>query len=170
MKFLVLLGCVLVSGLAAAQSYSVGIAGAYGDDIEEPGVNLRAYYNLKNDRICFGPEFTVFRTRSKTVGNEEEEVSLFEVNVNLHYIFELTEKLGVYPLTGVNFSREKVEVGSLEEAEEEWGVNLGLGAHYAVGKFTVFTEYDHLFSELNQNSFLLGVFFTFGKGGEKTME
>lgn len=164
MRFICLLviGCSLGFTEVNAQSYSVGMAGVYGDDIEEPGVNLRAYYNLKNERICFGPEFTLFKTGSKTLDGEDEDISLFELNFNMHYIFELTHRFGVYPLVGINFSKETAETETIELKEEKWGANLGMGVHYAIGKVVLFTEYDHLFSDLSQNSYLVGFFLTFG--------
>ena len=159
-------GLWLLTNLLQAQSYSIGIAGVYGDDIQEPGFNLRAYYNLKNERICFGPEFTLFKNHIEEHGNGEIELSLFELNFNVHYIFEISEKFGVYPLTGLNFSREREEPSAVSEesvTEEKWGLNLGFGAHYPVRDFTFFVEYDHLFSDLNQNTYTAGVFYTFGR-------
>ena len=155
---------------AIAQSYSAGAGLAYGDDIKEPGINVRSYYNLANDKICFGPEFTYFKKRTDNSANEEIDISLFELNLNAHYIFEVTHKLGIYPIVGLNYSQEKEKYTDTEEEEtiKKWGMNAGVGTHYAVNKLTVFLEYDHLFSDLNQNTFILGVFYTFGKKSEES--
>ncbi len=91
----------------SAQTFSVGLAGAYGDDIENFGINARAYINSNNHRFCIGPEFTYFFQDTRVDGDDREEVNLFEVNFNGHYIFELTKKLGFYPLTGLNSARKK---------------------------------------------------------------
>ena len=77
--------------------------------------------------------------------------------------------MGVYPVVGLNYSQEKEEYTDTGEEEtlKKWGANLGIGTHYAVNKFTVFLEYDHLFSNLSQNTFILGVFYTFGEKSEE---
>jgi len=153
-----------------AQTYSVGLAGVYGDDIDSPGFNARAYINSNNHKMCIGPEFTWFIPHTETEGDEELERRLFEFNFNGHYVFEITKAFGLYALTGVNYSEEEEDHfhnGELEESEtiKEWGINLGGGAHYILNPtWIVFAEYDHLFSELEQNTFTLGLFYTFGKG------
>lgn len=166
---LVLVQCIAVCHVIA-QSYSAGAGLAYGDDIKEPGINVRGYYNLANDKICFGPEFTYFKKRTENSTNEEIDISLFELNLNAHYIFEVTHKLGIYPIIGLNYSQEKEKYTDTEEEEtvKKWGMNAGLGTHYAVNKLTIFLEYDHLFSDLNQNTFILGVFYTLGEKSEES--
>jgi len=157
---------ILFSAKTYSQSVSVGGGLVYGDDIEEPGINLRVYYNLPGNRVCFGPEFSTFLSHKENVNGEDIEIDLYELNLNVHYIFELTHKLGFYPFTGLNFSREKeqIEIAGVHETftEEKFGLNLGFGAHYAYNKVVFFTEYDHLFGNLHQNSITLGLFYTFG--------
>ena len=168
-KITTLILLLLISNMAAtAQSYSVGGGLAYGDDIREPGVNFRGYYNLANNKICFGPEFTFFKKKTENVIREEIDITLFEVNFNVHYIFEITHKFGVYPLGGLNYSQEneKYSDAAKEETAKKWGLNLGIGTHYAINKFVVFLEYDHLLSDLSQNTFIFGAFYTFGKKQE----
>lgn len=158
---------VLSQMVSFGQSWSLGAAGIYGDDIENVGIHLRGYYNLKNNKICFGPEFSYFLTADEIVGGEPVEKKLNEWNFNFHYIIELNEKWGVYPLSGLNVSFEKETVltgpDQGEHSISEFGVNVGFGIHRAVNKWVIFSEYDHLFSELSQNSILLGAFYTFGK-------
>ncbi len=135
----------------------------YGDDIQEAGVNLRAY-TFVNERICFGPEFTLFNKHKTTIGGEEAEIGLWEINFNTHYIFEVGEGLGLYPLTGLNFSREVERVeGHNDVAESVLGFNLGFGAHYEKNKLLFYVEYDRLISDLGQNSFTVGLLFVLGK-------
>ncbi len=92
-----------------AQSYSLAAGAAYGDDIENVGFHTRAYYNFPNGRICLGPEFTLFGNREENEGNARIETSLWELNFNAHFIFELSHKVGFYPVLGINFSRENEE-------------------------------------------------------------
>lgn len=170
MRYAIISLLMFGSGGVFGQSWSLGAAGIYGDDIDRAGVHVRGYYNLKNGKVCFGPEYSHFFKRSATINGEEVSIQLNEVNFNLHYIFELTETLGFYPLTGLNMSREKEEFEVGNHVEEhrvtEFGANLGFGMHKFAGSWIFFAEYDHLFSELSQNSFLIGAFFTFGKQAE----
>lgn len=172
MKPIILVALILTSvsiNDVLSQSYSLGGALIYGDDIGEFGGHARAYYNLKNDKICFGPEFSQFSKKKITVGSEEITARLREVNFNLHYIFELNETWGVYPLVGLNMSFVNEEITNISSGHtethkaEEFGTNLGIGLHKNVNRWMIFGEFDRLFSDLSQNSFLIGAFFTFGK-------
>ncbi|MFT7237698.1 MAG: hypothetical protein ACI93L_001784 [Cyclobacteriaceae bacterium] len=169
-SLILLLFFTMASATLQAQSWSVGIAGIYGDDIKNGGLHVRGYYNVKGDRICFGPEFSRFIKTTETHNGETFERQLNEVNLNLHYVFELNHHWGLYPLTGLNISSEnEVETTTKKEHSlTKVGANLGLGVHRAIGQWILFGEYDHLFSTLSQNSILLGAFFTFGKKTETT--
>ncbi len=168
--FCTLLFCVLGAINLKAQTYSLGLATAYGDDIETFGIHTRAYVNSKNQRFCAGPEFTYFLKSSHRDGSDLEERELFEVNLNMHFIFELSHHFGFYPLMGLNYSNERASFYHNDQLDHEelirkWGLNLGGGFHYmASPNWIIFIEFDHLFSELSQNNALLGVFYTFGQG------
>jgi len=157
-----------------SQSVSFGGGFIYGDDIKEPGINLRAYYNLPGNRVCFGPEYSTFLTHKEEIDGEDIKIDLYELNFNGHFIFEVTHKFAVYPFTGLNFSREKEEIeisGTIKtHTQKEFGLNLGFGAHYAYYDFAFFAEFGHLFSDLSQNSITIGVFYTLGKKSESEDE
>ncbi|MEL7002287.1 MAG: outer membrane beta-barrel protein [Bacteroidota bacterium] len=162
--------CCSVYWETCGQSYSAAVGAAYGDDINTVGVHARGYYNFPNGRVCFGPEFTYFENKEEVDGNIREEISLWEINFNAHFIFELSHKVGFYPVIGANFSHEREDIfvnNTFEEEEtlQEWGVNAGAGFHYLINpKWIIFSEWDHLFSDLSQNTFTIGIFYTFGKG------
>lgn len=48
----------------------------YGDDIEEPGANLRLY-TFVGAKICFGPEFITFGKHETTIDGDSAELSLW---------------------------------------------------------------------------------------------
>ncbi|MFT7614084.1 MAG: hypothetical protein ACI9J3_003066 [Parvicellaceae bacterium] len=175
MKTIILVTVILTSISlkdVLSQSYSLGGALIYGNDIEEFGGHARAYYNMKNNKICFGPEFSQFSKKKVTIGGEEISERLREVNFNLHYIFELNESWGFYPLVGLNMSFVNEEITDISSIHtethkaEEFGTNLGFGFHKNVNRWMFFGEFDRLFSDISQNSFLVGAFFTFGKKTE----
>ena len=142
----------------------------YGDDIEEIGANLRLYTFI-GDRICFGPEFTIFGNHNTMIDGDAAELGLWEVNFNGHFIFEVGEGLGLYPVTGLNYSREVERVeGHADVVEDAFGVNLGFGVHYELKNTILYTEYDRLFSDLRQNSFTIGILFHLGKKGRERKE
>ncbi len=163
MKALVTLSMTLLLSSLHAQSLSAGGAFVYGDDIEEFGINFRSYYNLPDERFCFGPELTFFRDHEEEHDGETLTKSLWEVNLNGHFIFELSEKWGIYPLTGLNVSIESERSPDIngELTETKLGLNLGGGIHRVAGPVVIFAEYDHLVSVLNQNTLTLGLFYTF---------
>ena len=160
---------------AVSQSWSLGPGILYGDDIQQVGVHVRGYYNLPGDRICFGPEYSHFFSKSEHQDGEKISKHLNEINFNLHYIFELNDKWGIYPVTGINLSFEREEIrfqngGVHNYHDSAFGANLGIGIHRSVNKWLVFGEFDHLFSDLSQNSFVMGAFYTFGKDNEASPE
>jgi hypothetical protein len=61
-----------------SQSIDVGVAVVYGDDIKEPGLNIRSDYSFKKEAFGIGPEFTIFRKRKELINNEQVETFLYE--------------------------------------------------------------------------------------------
>lgn len=168
--FLVLFAMLLCFSFSSKAQILLGGGPLYGDDIEEIGINLRAYTFI-GDKICFGPEFTAFRNHNTMINGEDVELGLWEVNFNGHYIFEVAEGLGLYPVGGLNYSREVERVeGHSDVIEDAFGVNLGFGVHYEHKKIILYTEYDRLFSNLRQNSFTVGILFHLGKEKESKGE
>lgn len=164
------LSLLFTFSLTAHSQVLLGGGPMYGDDIEELGINLRAYTFI-GDRICFGPELTLFGNHDTVIDGEAAELGLWEVNFNGHYIFELDKGLGLYPVGGFNYSRETERVeGHADEVKDAWGINLGLGVHYELRKLILYTEYDRLFSDLRQNSFTIGLLFHLGKRKEHSGE
>lgn len=135
-----------------------GLAPTYSDKFNT-GINARLYY-AADHHYCFGPEVSYFKTSS-----EEKETSLFEANINLHYILELGNGFGFYPLGGINYSVETEEYLHATETEhhteDAFGLNAGAGFHYAIGKIIFFAEYKYLISELEDYFFTAGALFTF---------
>ena len=109
------------------------------------GVNGRFYY-ANNEHFCFGPEISIFPFQEVT---EEEEVSIIDLNLNAHYIFELGKGFGFYPLSGINYSIEKIRFLEEEEKEEEFGINYGVGFHYKWNKVFFFAEVKGIIGPLN---------------------
>ena len=125
-------------------SVSIGLGMPYSIKIQAVGVNARVYYNM-GEAICFGPEFSYF-------DNGHEEVVDFDFVG--HYIFE-TPWMGIFPLAGVNYTIEKGE----HHTEEAFGVVFGAGLHRNFGKISLFGEYAHVESNLNDDFVTIGLFY-----------
>ncbi|MEW7290373.1 outer membrane beta-barrel protein [Aquimarina sp. 2304DJ70-9] len=150
----------------AQQGWMLGIAPSIELNENLLGANVRLYYG-PNDHFCFGPEVTFFPYQEI---DNEYELTVTELNLNAHYIFELTHKLGIYPLTGLNYTIEKERL--VEESDEfkeatEFGLNYGLGIHYYLGSLYAFTEFKGVTGKLNDEFISIGVIFSLSGGKEK---
>lgn len=128
------------------RTVSFGLGLPYSFQAQALGMNARLYYNMGH-RFCFGPEFSYFKT---------DELEILDVDFIAHYIFE-TPFTGVYPLLGVNYTRE-TEHGHKEAAP---GLVVGAGLHRNFGSFTGFAEYSRVQSELADNFVTAGLMYTF---------
>lgn len=147
----ILLGSVTFS---LGQGFVTGVGGTYGSAIESFGLNVREYLFL-GEHICLGPELSYFPKHKI----EEHDVSLIELNITGHYIFELTESFGIYPLTGINYSIEKEETRDESSTNRAFGINVGGGFHYKIKNLFPFFEYKYIVGDLSQHVFSFGVLF-----------
>ncbi len=154
-----------------AQSFSVGGGAEYNLSIEEIGYHLRAYYNI-GEHLCFGPEFTVFGNSVTTEAGEEITESSLEYNLNGHYIFELSHKIGTYPVLGLNHTRISESYTDLvsgvtgEKDISTWAANVGWGAHLNLSKAAIFFEYHTNISKPGDHILSFGALFHLGDPGE----
>ena len=128
------------------RSFSFGLGLPYSFNAEGVGINSRLYYNIGHS-LCFGPEFSYFKT---------DELEIMDIDFIVHYIFE-TPITGIYPLAGVNYTLEEAH-GHEEKAA---GLVFGAGLHRNFYKLTLFAEYAHVQSDLADDFITLGFMFTF---------
>ncbi len=155
-----------VAGLSG-QHISVGGGVAYNATLSSLGINLRTYYNV-GEKICFGPEIAFFLPITESEQGISEKIFLWEANLNIHYIFELSHRVGIYPVIGLNYSHERKRLQNqpshnMSEIEEAVGGNLGGGAHLAGRYFVTFLEYEYVTHRFKDNVLTAGIFFTLGK-------
>lgn len=154
-----------------AQHISLGGGIPYNFTAETPGLNLRGYYNM-GEHFCFGPELTFFLPKTEIHDMEEIETTIWEINVNAHYIFEVSEHLGIYPIIGLNYTREKEDISYLltGETEEKMvdavGMNIGGGFHLPLPHFVPFVEYEYVVGDLSEHILTVGIFFSIGEENE----
>ncbi len=159
---------ILLSQVLAAQeiadteqegnSILIGLAPTLALEESLYGVNGRFYYGV-NEAFCFGPEISYFPYQDS--GHHFEKM-IIDLNVNAHYIIELSEKIGLYPLSGINYTIEKerlLDDTNESEKEEEFGINYGVGVHYRFNNFFVFSEFKGILGQLSAEFISAGVIF-----------
>ncbi len=61
---------------------------------------------------------------------KKDYVSQFGFNLNLHYVFDIKEKHGLYPLAGFAFLHQHMDVYGVTASTNHAGFNLGAGYEY----------------------------------------
>jgi hypothetical protein len=138
------------------QGFTVGFGGAMKTTDEIYGVNTRVFYAI-NEHFCFGPEASIFPFQEIEEGLKK---SIVDINLNAHYIFEITHKLGVYPLSGINYTLEEQRlIEGNEELEEvqEIGLNYGFGTHYKMKNTFLFAEFKGVIGSLSAEFITVGI-------------
>lgn len=143
-----------------------GFGGALELGQELIGANARFFYGV-NEAFCFGPEISFFPYQDTEEGFQE---SIIDLNINAHYIFEVTHKLGLYPLSGINYTIEKERLvinNDESETENEFGINYGFGAHYIISRSFVFAEIKGVIGQLSGEFITAGVISHLNKSTSK---
>ncbi|MBE6288248.1 MAG: porin family protein [Mediterranea massiliensis] len=145
---------------------AAGVNVAYGtkDGFSNFGIGAKLQYNL-TDALRIEPSATYFF--------KKDFVSMWDANVNLHYLISIAEKFSVYPLAGISLVGVKAEVdgfsfGGYEiegasASETKFGANLGAGAQYWLTEtFALNFDFKYqLVSDFNRPVFSLGGVFKF---------
>ena len=124
-KFFLVLGMTLISFGAFAQKGNIelGLKLNYGTDDPNFGVGLVGRYQL--DRH-FRPELTL------NYYPEENNVSAWDVNANLHYIFDITNRFKLYPLGGLGIMGYDAQWYGADFDKTRIGANLGGGLQFNI--------------------------------------
>lgn len=161
------------SAFAQKGEKAVGINLGYGTEISNLGIGAKFQYGI-TDAIRTEASFDYFL--------KKDFLSMWDINVNAHYLFPIAEKFKVYPLVGLTYTNWKLggfdisygfddEAMSEYEGEEsigdsntgKFGVNLGAGAEYSINSnLSINFEVKYqLISDFNQAVFGLGVAYKF---------
>lgn len=161
MKKSILTLCVaLMSVCAFAQKgqKAVGLNLSYGTEISNLGIGVKGQYNL-TDAVRAEAAFDYFL--------KKDGLSMWDINVNAHYLFPVGNGFKVYPLAGLTYSNWKASWSNDYDGEEgsssngKFGVNLGGGVQYDINdKCAINFELKYqLISDYNQAAFGVGVAF-----------
>ncbi|MDL2281543.1 porin family protein [Parabacteroides sp. OttesenSCG-928-G06] len=151
MKKWMVLVFMLVSVTVFAQTEkgqsSVGANVGYTFDSEHVTLGIDYRYSI-TDEVRIAPSITHFV--------KNNHVSVWNFDVNAHYLVQLSDMFGFYPLTGLSLSLWNTD-RNFSKNFNRFGVNIGLGAEvYATQNITVGLEMKyHIIKDFDQA--LLGV-------------
>lgn len=106
---------------------SVGVNVNYSSEIQSIGVGIRAQYGF-SEHISGIAEYKYYLDRKNW--------SEWEFNVDLHYMYEASKSISLYPLAGIKMSRWTYDPGypleALKKSYNRVGLNIGGGSQIAL--------------------------------------
>ena len=143
MKKLVLLVLLAVVGFTAnaqtkggESSLGFTIGGGFDDIVDNATLGIDYRYCIV-DNFRINPSLT-YHVKNNTL-------SAWAIDLNAHYVFNLSDWFGFYPLAGLDLSFWKAGEKDFTANETRFGANIGLGAEfYATKEFTIGAEFKYL--------------------------
>ena len=162
MKKLLLLVCAAVMSLSASAQAGDKALGAqllFGSKTNNIGLGVKGQYYFTDQLRGEASVDYFFKNKG---------VSMWDINANVHYLFDVADKFKVYPLAGLGYTNwsYKYEFPGLPVVEGSDGrlaVNLGGGAEYELTKdLSVNAELKYqIISHYNQLVLGVGVAYKF---------
>ena len=112
---------------------SIGLNLGYGTDSKNLAIGARFNYCL-TDHIRLAPSFNYFL--------KKDGLSALEVNADVHYLLNITDRINVYPLVGLTYTNwefsDRFSIGDeyidVNSSATRIGVNVGAGIGYNLSK------------------------------------
>lgn len=141
---------------ASAEAGDVSIGGqfAYASKNSMAGLGAQVQYEpITNWRIA--PEFIYYF--------KNDDMSAFNVNVNIHYIIPTSETFAIYPMAGFTYANFRFDDLGGHETYDRCGANIGMGAQYQIKEHLHFftEERFQILKDWNQSVTCLGLKYTF---------
>ena len=139
---------------AEAGDFSIGGQFAYASKNSMAGLGAQLQYEpITNWRIA--PEFIYYF--------ENDNLSAFNVNVNIHYVIPTSTTFAIYPLAGFTYANFRAEVMGVSDNEGRCGANIGMGAQDQIKEHLHFftEERFQILKNWNQSVTFLGLKYTF---------
>ena len=96
--FFLMAAFAMVSAFASAQ-FAVGVHTLYGTYVSNLGIGVRARYDI-NEQFRLDGNFNYYFKKNN--------LEFWDLNANLHYLFNITDKFTAYPLGGLGYVNTKV--------------------------------------------------------------
>jgi len=157
MKKLLLLVCAAVMSLSAsaqAGDKAVGAQLVFGSETNSIGVGVKGQYYF-TDQIRGEASFDYFL--------KNKGISMWDINANVHYLFDVANKVKVYPLAGLGYTNWSYKYeypghSVIEGSDGRLAINLGGGAEYELTKdLSVNAEMKYQIVSNNYSQLVLGV-------------
>lgn len=127
------IAAVSICAFAQKGQKAVGVNLSYGSEIKNLGIGLKGQYNF-TDALRSELSFDYFL--------KKDGVTFWDANLNLHYLFELSERAKVYPLAGITYGHTSVKwddadyydvhVNGGSASDGKIGFNAGGGIQYDI--------------------------------------
>jgi len=166
-KLFITMCLVLIGTTAFAQkgTKAIGLDLSYGTKIENIGIGVNGQYNF-TDAIRGDASFDYFLKKNGA--------SMWDLNLNVHYLFPISTSFKLYPLAGFTYTNWKMDwvledeyFGTSEDlgssTESRFGVNLGGGVQYDLSSNLLIkaeAKYQ-MISDFGQAVFTCGVAYKF---------
>lgn len=157
--FGILVSFGFVFSAQAQESTRIGAFLAYGTEIENIGIGANAEFPII-ENLTISPSFIYYFPK------EEYGIKMnwFEVNANANYYFVTQDNMEVYALGGLNYSSIKVSYedsgfGNYSSSDGRFGLNLGGGINFNMGRVTPFAELKYVIIDGGQLVAAAGVKF-----------
>ena len=133
MEKLLLLVCAAVMSLSAsaqAGDKAVGAQLVFGSETNSIGLGVKGQYYFTDQLRGEASVDYFFKNKG---------VSMWDINANVHYLFDVANKVKVYPLAGLGYTNwsykyEFPDLPVVEGSDGRLAVNLGGGAEYELTK------------------------------------
>ena len=152
MKKLLLLVCAAVMSLSAsaqAGDKALGAQLVFGSETNSLGFGVKGQYYF-TDHIRGEGSFDYFL--------KNKGISMWDINANVHYLFDVADKFKVYPVAGLGYTNwsykyEYAGAPVVEGSDGRLAVNLGGGVEYeltknlnvnAEAKYQIISNYNQL--------------------------
>jgi len=162
----IFLSFILLIGLTTQVQSQIAVGGGLGfnEEINSVGLTVKGEFGI-TDKIAIVPSMSYFFGSTAIVGFNQ---NIFALDVNATYSFDIIEKLKVYPVVGLDYSRYKIGTSStlfgLEDeigvSDSAFGVNIGAGAQWQfTDRLSVYFEPKFVASNFSQIVVNAGVLF-----------
>lgn len=142
------------SVMAQKGEKAVGVNVNYGSEIKNAGIGAKLQYGI-TDAIRIEPAFNYYL--------KKYDLTFWDIDVNLHYLFNASETIKVYPLAGVGYAHSSFSYDEFSTSAGNFVVNVGAGAEYQLNeKISIGAELKYqIVSGFNQVVFCIGATYKF---------
>ena len=143
-----------LSASAQAGDKAVGAQLVFGSETNSIGVGVKGQYYF-TDQIRGEASFDYFL--------KNKGISMWDINANVHYLFDVANKVKVYPLAGLGYTNWSYKYeypghSVIEGSDGRLAINLGGGAEYELTKdLSVNAELKYQIVSNNYSQLVLGV-------------